>query len=478
MPGGPSGWRSAGLTICARRSRPPPADPAVLQPTALVTFNRRQIGYRRVVTGRLWQGDVIWARTRRIDGEQVTVEEVSLSAIWRHPGWPEGESDGWRTLTQASGPRERGYRATCWPAVTRIRCARRAESLAAPISRAGTRMTGLSSAPTQAMPASVTVLRGAGRAGADLARAAGGPRPGAGQFYLDYGDRRPAGENRQPTREWGSDPDVPHPRRLRGRKFYWHATPDTQNPPRHIARKHQREGNLATQQWIAPAGTTITQRITFDNLPPDDLGGLLAAFEPGRILLADGGPLSLHLGSGKPLGLGSCTAAISELRVWDAASRYGSGAKIQPDKDTYIEAFRQSCISEVTATWEALAAVLTARNREAPYVWYPPGVSWVHSPATRRRSTSRSLFSRHRPACSSPRDPGGNWSRWRTRAKLIRACRSYRWTSRRDGRPAVPGRRGGTNPALHQPHSEAERPARRVVLAELGHRPGPAHAAG
>ena len=237
-------------------------------------------------------------------------------------------------------------------------------------------MTGLSSAPTQAMPASATRAprsrSGWSRSGAR--RSVGpGPAPGSSIWITAT---RPAGENRQPTREWGSDPDVPHPRRLRGRKFYWHATPDTQNPPRHIARKHQREGNLATQQWIAPAGTTITQRITFDNLPPDDLGGLLAAFEPGRILLADGGPLSLHLGSGKPLGLGSCTAAISELRVWDAASRYGSGAKIQPDKDTYIEAFRQSCISEVTATWEALAAVLTARNREAPYVWYPPGVSW------------------------------------------------------------------------------------------------------
>ena len=120
----------------------------------------------------------------------------------------------------------------------------------------------------------------------------------------------------------------------------------------------------------------LTQRITFDNLPQEDLGGLLAAFEPGRVLPAGDGPLSLHLGGGKPLGLGSCTAAISGLRVWDAASRYGGGPEIRPDEDAYVQAFRQSCVPEVTATWPALAAALATCGKEAPYVWYPPGAFW------------------------------------------------------------------------------------------------------
>jgi len=30
----------------------------------------------------------------------------------------------------------------------------------------------------------------------------------------------------------------------------------------------------------------------------------------------------------------------------------------------------------VTVTWPTLAAVLTARGKEAPYVWYPPGAPW------------------------------------------------------------------------------------------------------
>ena len=71
---------------------------------------------------------------------------------------------------------------------------------------------------------------------------------------------------------------------------------------------------------IAAAGTTLTQQVSFDNLRPAELGGLIAAFEPARVLPTAGGPLQLHLGGGKPLGLGSCTAAISGLRAWSAAS--------------------------------------------------------------------------------------------------------------------------------------------------------------
>jgi CRISPR-associated protein (TIGR03986 family) len=204
----------------------------------------------------------------------------------------------------------------------------------------------------------------------------GAPRPGAGQFYLAYEDRSPARRDRRPTREWGADPDVPDRRRLRGRKFYWHASPQEQHPPRHIARDHQRKAKLVTQRWIAPPGTILTQKISFDNLSPADLGGLLAVFNPGRVLPTGDAPPHLHLGGGKPLGLGSCTASVSDLQVWDAASRYGGGQQPQRDEDSWVGAFREACRPEVTATWPALAAVLTARGQDAPYVWYPPGASW------------------------------------------------------------------------------------------------------
>ena len=90
-----------------------------------------------------------------------------------------------------------------------------------------------------------------------------------------------------------------------------------------------------------------------------------------------GGPLLLHLGGGKPLGLGSCTATVSGLRVWTAASRYG-GAPETPGRGRLSRArSRPACPAEVNdATWPALAAVLAEGTVNAARVWYPPGAYW------------------------------------------------------------------------------------------------------
>ena len=91
-------------------------DPAARQPTAPVIFGGQRIGDRRVVTGRLWHGDVIWVRTRRHATGKVTVEEVSLSAIWRHPGW-QADKDGHADPPKwAAGTRvPRGSAGLPWP---------------------------------------------------------------------------------------------------------------------------------------------------------------------------------------------------------------------------------------------------------------------------------------------------------------------------------------------------------------------------
>jgi hypothetical protein len=211
----------------------------------------------------------------------------------------------------------------------------------------------------------------------------GAPQPGAGQFYLAYDDPSPAADrDARPTREWGSAPDAPERRQLRGRKFYWHADPDRQAKPRYEARNHQLMTKSAVKCWIGPAPTTVpptmlTQKVSFDNLTPEDLGGLLAAFEPQRVLPDSGkGPPRLHLGGGKPLGLGSCYATISALRVWDAESRYGGAPATGPAPDDYAARFAAKCPAEVTATWPALAAALAETAVDPALVWYPPGSFW------------------------------------------------------------------------------------------------------
>ena len=55
------------------------------------------------------------------------------------------------------------------------------------------------------------------------------------------------------------------------------------------------------------------------------VASLLAALQPGR-LLGDG-EFALHLGRGKPLGLGSVTAEITAARITTVAARYGNKAE-------------------------------------------------------------------------------------------------------------------------------------------------------
>ena len=283
-------------------------------------FGSQPIGYRRVVTGRLWEGDVIWVRTRT-DGASVTADELSLAALWRHPGWDPKQNP--ELSPSGLVGRQPGTALACSAAATRTTSARRAGCSAASTSR--------SREPDQR--ARQRAYAGHVRFGdacseqpvelAEIDRAPlGAPRPGAGQFYLDYADNRPAGKERKPTREWGSDPDTERRRPLRGRKFYWHADPAGQALPRHQARDHQKrrgdgtESELVSRRQLAPAGTVLRQRITFDNLSRAELGSLLAAFEPHRVLslaVPEAGPILLHLGGGKPLGLGSCSAMVGDL---------------------------------------------------------------------------------------------------------------------------------------------------------------------
>jgi CRISPR-associated protein (TIGR03986 family) len=351
-------------------------DPRELRPTQLVVFDGKPVGRRRVVTGWLWPGDVIWVNTEEAEGA-VTVGELSLAAVWRHPGWVVGTGIGRDDATNWTA----GMRVP-----SHVHACNDPESLC-PSCRvfgsADARARGRDSRSEQRAYAGHVRF---GDACSDesveleeiLRAPMGAPRPGAGQFYLSYDDTSPARSREdKPTREWGSAPDMAERRLLRGRKFYWHADPGRQDPPRHLARDHQKDTRSAEQRWIAPARTRLRQQVSFDNLAEADLGSLLATFQPQRVLPeSPGGPPRLHLGGGKPLGLGSCFAAVNSLRVWTAQSRYGPEPEAPPDEESYLAAFTSQVPAEVTATWPALAAVLAESTVDAARVWYPPGAHW------------------------------------------------------------------------------------------------------
>jgi hypothetical protein len=346
-----------------------------LRPADPVVFDSQRIGLRRVVTRHLWQDDVIWVRAARRGGRREAAEELSLSAVWRHPGWP---ADGGVPADPAKwAARERVPQEalacsdpcllcpTCRIFGSADQNARGEGDRAAQQGYAGHVRFGVACSPK---PVQLEKI---------LRAPLSAPRPGAGQFYLAYADCGAAKDREdEPTREWGSAPDRADPRRLRGRKFYWHADPRKQDPPRHEAREHQKKAKMAEERWIAPAGTTLTQRVTFDGLSQAELGGLLAAFDPGLVLDADGMPVRMHLGGGKPLGLGSCAAVVSGLRGWSAASRYGGEPETALDPAACVSAFVDGCPDEVTGTWPYLAAVLAEGKVDATRVWYPPGAYW------------------------------------------------------------------------------------------------------
>ena len=165
----------------------------------------------------------------------------------------------------------------------------------------------------------------------------GQPHPGAGLTYLE--PTPPAAAPASRDERWSRwDSDGKQKRQLRGRKFYWHSDPERQLdhlkhtqgvgevPGRHLKREHH-SADMCTKAQLVTGGT-FRQTITFDGLDRFGVASLLAALQPGRLLAPDDADrFALHLGRGKPLGLGSVTAEITAARITTVAARYGDKAE-------------------------------------------------------------------------------------------------------------------------------------------------------
>ena len=172
----------------------------------------------------------------------------------------------------------------------------------------------------------------------------GQPHLGAGLTYLEPKPSAPTPKSRD-MRQSRWDSDGKQKRQLRGRKFYWHSNPERQLdhlqhtqgvgdvPGRHLKREHH-GAEMCTKAQLVTGGT-FRQTITFDGLDRFGVASLLAALQPGR-LLGDG-EFALHLGRGKPLGLGSVTAEITAARITTVAARYGDkGDKAETPLEKFV----------------------------------------------------------------------------------------------------------------------------------------------
>ena len=269
------------------------------------------------------------------------------------------------------------------------------------------------------------------------------PHPGFGPFYLQLdGNTYKAGRGEEPTSHWGAKPDRNgHPvRKLRGRKYYWHATPSPESPGEksatgplpttELSKWHRwyttesaadqrsrafvdeediKSGAEGTQRndgdakddekdikrHLLKADKTIQSQIVFENLTEEDLGSLIAALEPGKLLelfpeLSEGREFATHLGGGKPLGLGSVRPVITKIEFWDGRRYFDDGTlqnspnSSQSDTgweekaEKAVEAFKENKKFSLYKQWKSLAHVLDIHKVDPNLVWYPPGADRSH----------------------------------------------------------------------------------------------------
>lgn len=361
---------------------------------------QQTIGRRRQATGELDCGDAIWVLLGRgTDGERA-VKQIRLAQIWRHVG----EDTVGDRLPHAASPttpapcrpeREEGKQAPL--------CLSCAIFGAVDTERGGAKdgrhaayagHVRFSSAQYVSGPRQTKLI--------DLAPLSS-PRPGAGVFYLDDKPRddRPTAQDRDDDdvfSHWGSSLDgAGGPRKVRGRKFYWHSDPQKQadrhrTAPRHQANATQRSKNLSAIREIVEASPgnplVVEATVTFDQLDEIGVRTLLLALDPSPLLglIRGEGEFATHLGGGKPLGLGSAVPEIvkEETDIWMLSDRY------QPERSPaslpdWWEAPReyapqiQTRVGRFTAHLADLAKVLDRKGLGTweEYVSYPPGAdSW------------------------------------------------------------------------------------------------------
>ncbi|MGH4021617.1 MAG: TIGR03986 family type III CRISPR-associated RAMP protein [Pseudonocardiaceae bacterium] len=217
----------------------------------------------------------------------------------------------------------------------------------------------------------------------------GSPRPGSGQFYLDdpQGSKEKL-EYQQPRNRWGT-PDVRQPRRLRGRKFYWHTDPQTdERRGRWRAHDHAPAGERVE---LVAAGSVYRLNVMFDGLTEAEIGGLIATLQSHRLFAAQQRPLpypvtgdaeyAIHVGGGKPFGLGSCQVRDLAIFADGVESRYLGAQRPVLDPVDLIAAFVTDH-GDLRSTWQDVAAALHTDHVDARIVSYPTAIAWAADDGT------------------------------------------------------------------------------------------------
>ncbi|MFJ6105282.1 TIGR03986 family CRISPR-associated RAMP protein [Streptomyces sp. NPDC092359] len=311
-----------------------------------------QVGFRDPARRELKPGQVVWVDPQRA-GQLVRLRGISLSVIWRHPGW--GPRAGERVPAEALAcrdPQELCPSSRLFGSV---------DAEGAEGGGGGARQRAYRGHVRfgDAVPDEAYGLR------EEFLPPMGSPKPGAGQFYLNRVDaletKSATTDTNRARREWGSEADGAGARRLRGRKQYWLTGQADRRPyfrvrdaqPEAFHELHQDNKSLTKGQAVKE-GARFTTEVRFENLNAAELGGLLCALDPGLLLrhLDPSGEYGWALGGGRPLGFGTCTAEVAVREIDSAESRYLGGEKSALGVHEAVAAFRKAAGNELKDTWK------------------------------------------------------------------------------------------------------------------------------
>lgn len=366
---------------------------------AEVRVGDRTVGYRHVARSGFLRGQVIWVN---VDKEQDSpVVEIALSQVWRHSGTGSaGERVPPALLPCPHESEDASLRLCSTCRVFGAADTDGEESAAARQRsyRGHLRFSdGVLRAPQSPPLSTVRELPPLGQ-----------PRPGAGQFYLhNEKTSKNLRSDQLPLREWGSVLDEGAPRPLRGRKQYWLSAQERGRPLRRLRdgetfRDEPPEGKLTgggnnvmagraeTVEPLAKDGTRtrFTVEVRYENLALAELGGVLAALEPSRVLAKrvphheQPQEIGIAVGGGRPLGFGCCQTAVTTVEAEDAAARYLGQENPGVTVEQAVREFERSVPETVRDTWKAAAAALHIDHALPKSVWYPPAQSLLSDEVT------------------------------------------------------------------------------------------------
>lgn len=142
---------------------------------------------------------------------------------------------------------------------------------------------------------------------------------------------------------------------------------------------------------MVAAGSVYRLDVVFDGLTEAELGGLVATLQPDRLFATQQQPLpypvtgepeyAIHVGGGKPLGLGSCQVRDLQVVADSVESRYLGAQQPVLDPADLIAAFVTDR-GDPGSTWQDLAAALHTDHVDSRIVSYPTALKWADDDGT------------------------------------------------------------------------------------------------